>query len=203
MRSFQHIILDFETKNTTLPLEYWALNFVQSQQHHILQNVNLYKKFNFYTTSINSFWTTQLNLKLNLTTISNNVIALSFIQNSNNLLSLPTWYTLININFLRKERLYTKLKYSRSPAYDSVSGGAAAILAGFLGFLVSEKFGMELVDSGDFYFLTMYIVFLSFSVRPLLTILHPNVSLYEIFTLKANYFYFSNILSLSIKYFIK
>ena len=48
----------------------------------------------------------------------------------------------ININFLRKERLYTKLKYSRSPAYDIVSGGAAALLAGFLGFLVSEKFGI-------------------------------------------------------------
>lgn len=55
----------------------------------------------------------------------------------------------INVNFLRKERLYTKLKYSRSPAYDIVSGGAAALLAGFIGFLISEKYGFELVDSGD------------------------------------------------------
>jgi hypothetical protein len=83
------------------------------------------------------------------------------------ILNAPTG--MVNTHFLRKERLYTKLKYSRSPAYDIVSGGAAALLAGFLGFLVSEKYGFELVDSGDFYYLFMYLVFLSFSVRPLLT----------------------------------
>jgi hypothetical protein len=57
-----------------------------------------------------------------------------------------------------------------------VSGGAAVILAGFLGFLVSEKFGLELVDSGDFYFFGMYVVFITFSIRPLLTILTPSTS---------------------------
>ena len=62
-------------------------------------------------------------------------------------------FNLINVNFVRKERVYTKLKYSRTPGYDIVSGGSAVILAGFLGFLVSEKFGIELVDSGDFYYL--------------------------------------------------
>jgi hypothetical protein len=74
--------------------------------------------------------------------------------------------SIININFLKKERLYTKLKYSRSPAYDIVSGGSAALLAAFLGFLISEKYGFELVDSGDFYYLFIYIVFVSFSLRP-------------------------------------
>jgi hypothetical protein len=83
---------------------------------------------------------------------------------------LNTWFNTVNINFLRKERLYTKLKYSRSPAFDIVSGGAAALLAGFIGFLISEKFGYELVDSGDFYYLFMYIVLLVFSIRPLLTV---------------------------------
>ena len=83
---------------------------------------------------------------------------------------LNTWFNAVNINFLRKERLYTKLKYSRSPAFDIVSGGAAALLAAFFGFLISEKFGYELVDSGDFYFLFMYLVFISFSIRPLLTV---------------------------------
>jgi hypothetical protein len=78
-----------------------------------------------------------------------------------------TLVNLLNLNFLRKERLYTKLKYSRSPAYDIVSGGSAALLAGFLGFLISEKFGFELVDSGDFYYGFMYIVFISFSLKPL------------------------------------
>ena len=40
----------------------------------------------------------------------------------------------ININFIKKEKLYTKLKYSRTPQYDIVSGGIAALLSGFLGF---------------------------------------------------------------------
>tara|TARA_B100000795_G_C22568563_1_gene349129 strand:- start:17 stop:292 length:276 start_codon:yes stop_codon:yes gene_type:complete len=75
---------------------------------------------------------------------------------------------LFDVNFIRKERVYTKLKYSRSPAYDIVSGGAAALLSGFIGFLVSEKFGIELVDSGDFYTGFMYMVFLTLSCRPLL-----------------------------------
>jgi hypothetical protein len=74
-------------------------------------------------------------------------------------------WNLFDINFLRKEKIYTKLKYSRVPQYDIVSGGAAAIFAGFLGFLISEKFGFELVDSGDFYFLFMYLVFLFFFIR--------------------------------------
>jgi hypothetical protein len=80
---------------------------------------------------------------------------------------LNTSNSILNVNFLRKERLYTKLKYSRSPAYDIVSGGSAALLAAFLGFLISEKYGFELVDSGDFYYLFMYIVFLYFSIRPI------------------------------------
>lgn len=81
---------------------------------------------------------------------------------------------LFDINFLKREKIYTKLKYSRSPAYDIVSGGAAALLAGFLGFLISEKFGIELVDSGDFYIFFMYGVFLTFSTRPLLKIMNQS-----------------------------
>lgn len=75
-----------------------------------------------------------------------------------------------DINFLRKEKIYTKLKYSRCPQYDIVSGGFAAIFAGFIGFLISEKFGIELVDSGDFYIAFMYGVFAAFSIRPLIRI---------------------------------
>lgn len=82
-----------------------------------------------------------------------------YIQSKNNLKNL------FDINFLKKERIYTKLKYSRVPQYDTVSGGAAALFAGFLGFLISEKFGFELVDSGDFYFLFMYLVFLTFFLK--------------------------------------
>lgn len=93
-------------------------------------------------------------------------------------------HNLININFLRKERLYTKLKYSRSPAYDIVSGGSAALLAGFIGFLISEKYGFEMVDSGDFYYLFMYLVFLSFSLRPLLTAFDLRYNFLQLFSLK-------------------
>ena len=91
---------------------------------------------------------------------------------------------LININFLRKERMYTKLKYSRTPAYDIVSGGAAALLAGFIGFLISEKFGFELADSGDFYFFFMYMVFISFSVRPLLMAADPDKGFLDVVSLR-------------------
>jgi succinate-acetate transporter protein len=67
------------------------------------------------------------------------------------------------------------LKYSRTPAYDIVSGGAAALLAGFIGFLVSEKFGFELADSGDFYYAFMYCVFAAFSIKPLVTVADPSL----------------------------
>lgn len=75
---------------------------------------------------------------------------------------------IFDVNFLRKEKIYAKLKYSRSPQYDIVSGGLAAILSGFIGFLICEKFGLELLDSGDFYMAFMYSVFIVFSLRPLL-----------------------------------
>jgi len=94
----------------------------------------------------------------------------NFIFKSNKL------WNLFDINFLRKEKIYTKLKYSRVPQYDIVSGGAAAIFAGFLGFLICEKFGFELVDSGDFYFLFMYLVFLFFFMRLFLKITDANQS---------------------------
>lgn len=104
-----------------------------------------------------------------------------------------------NINFLRKERLYTKLKYSRSPAYDIVSGGMAALLAGFIGFLISEKFGFELVDSGDFYFLFMYIVFLCFSIRPLLITMNSKTTFFEAFSIKPVITFYLNIIYLFLK----
>ena len=81
---------------------------------------------------------------------------------------------LFDINFLKKEKIYTKLKYSRVPQYDMVSGGVAALFAGFLGFLICEKFGFELLDSGDFYFLFMYLVFLFFFVRFFFRIYNEN-----------------------------
>ena len=89
-------------------------------------------------------------------------------KNKSKLTSTSSLLPIFDIHFLRKEKLYTKLKYSRCPQYDIVSGGFAALLAGFIGFLISEKFGIELVDSGDFYIAFMYGVFAAFSLRPLI-----------------------------------
>lgn len=82
-----------------------------------------------------------------------NVLRTLVHQRTDNFYKSDSLYNSVNINFIRKERIYTKLKYSRTPGYDIVSGGSAVLLAGFLGFLASEKFGIELVDSGDFYYL--------------------------------------------------
>lgn len=80
-----------------------------------------------------------------------------------------------HIAFLRKEKVYTKLKYSRTQSYDIVSAGVAALFAGFLGFLICEKFGFELLDSGDFLFLYLYIVLLFFTLRTLVSLWTKNL----------------------------
>ena len=104
-----------------------------------------------------------------------------------------------DINFLKKEFAFTKLKYSRCPQYDSVSGGFAALFAGFIGFLISEKFGIELVDSGDFYIALMYGIFVGFIAHLLTRLIwtganynlpislnHNKYFLYEFFTFVGN-----------------
>jgi hypothetical protein len=50
-----------------------------------------------------------------------------------------------------------------------------------IGFLISEKFGIELVDSGDFYTALMYGIFIVFSVRPLMKFLGKDFSLKSLF----------------------
>lgn len=83
------------------------------------------------------------------------------------------------LHLLRKEFVYTKLKYSRSPAFDIVSGGSAALLAAFFGFLISEKFGIELVDSGDFYYLNMYLVIFAYALKTFKDVLCVSQTLKE------------------------
>tara|TARA_B110001469_G_scaffold109637_1_gene110911 strand:+ start:9736 stop:10308 length:573 start_codon:yes stop_codon:yes gene_type:complete len=104
-----------------------------------------------------------------------------------------------NIYFLRKEKIYTKLKYSRCPQYDMVSGGIAALLAGFIGFLITEKFGLELLDSGDFYIAFMYAVFLTFSLRPFLKIICRSSSPYRFISLKFLVSFYKNLAILSFR----
>lgn len=216
MKSFKHITLDFEVNKPSQYSEYWATLFLYSKkQNNLESNISLYKKFLPLNTD-SKFYLKEDRFTINTSTTKRDASNKSYLFNLNQLLllnttykkqktslfnTLPTWYNLININFLRKEMLYTKLKYSRSPAYDTVSGGAAALFAGFLGFLVSEKFGMELVDSGDFYFLIMYIVFLCFSLRPLLLIINPSTPLQEIFSIRSILNFYTNLITLLLSRF--
>lgn len=109
-------------------------------------------------------------------------------------------YNLFDIHFLRKEKLYTKLKYSRCPQYDIVSGGFAAIFAGFIGFLISEKFGIELVDSADFYTAFMYGVFAACSLRPLIRIYSSDNTPYHPLSWKYLYLFVRDLVKLSLVY---
>lgn len=185
-----HLILDFNSNsNKKILIPYWALNFSSSKTNNpvfideinvncLVSRTNVYSWLQFLKLSSTTFFETRNNT--NLTALSSNLGS-----NTSNSSTYPT-ENLININFIRYERLYTKLKYSRSPAFDIVSGGAAALLAGFVGFLISEKFGFELVDSGDFYYLFMYVVFGTFLLKPLLYISDVNNSI--IATLSITHF---------------
>lgn len=82
-----------------------------------------------------------------------------------------------NIYFLKKERIYTKLKYSRVPQFDTASGAVATLLAALYGFLVTEKFGFEMIDSGDFYMILMYVIFLVLALRVIYKTLNTSNSL--------------------------
>lgn len=114
-----------------------------------------------------------------------------------------TTFELFDINFLKKDFLYTKLKYSRCPQYDIVSGGLAALLAGFIGFLISEKFGIELVDSGDFYITWMYGAFLCMPIGLFSYMYTHSEFKYNVFD--PNYFiiFYSNISNLILKKILK
>ena len=192
MRYANHIILDFENSKKIQNSQYWVFKFINQQplEPSFISHIRIIDIITSGQTKFNQQEPTQSNLSTILSSPSEST--------SNH---LNTTLNMININFLRKEKLYTKLKYSRSPAYDIVSGGAAALFAGFLGFLVSEKFGFELVDSGDFYFLTMYIVFLCFSLRPLLTTTESTKSVWSVFSLYNIFLFYVDIVSLFFRSF--
>ena len=197
MRNFNHLILDLEIKNNTNSSNKWV--------HSSCQELDLNKSLLVGVDSSSKLTATQKTFNSDFEELNQaSVIYNNGKVNSSHYTQQPystqfLTQDVININFLRKERLYTKLKYSRSPAYDIVSGGAAAILAGFIGFLISEKFGFELVDSGDFYYAFMYIVFASFSIRPLLVTLNSKDSLKSVFSLKPLFSYLTVVISMLLK----
>jgi hypothetical protein len=196
--------MDFSYKNNIHKIPYWVLNFtnVKNQTPVFLEEIN-HKNIN--VNHANTYrWVNFLKTNSPLSQSKNNTLLpiinqSTFNSQKGNIVSSFSYENLININFLRYERLYTKLKYSRSPAFDIVSGGAAAIFAGFLGFLISEKFGFELVDSGDFYYLFMYVVFASFLLKPFLYTVSTNESVLSAISYKNVINFFIKILLLVLK----
>ena len=174
--------------------------------NHILLDINRVGTQKLTNSWIITYKSTFINktLKKSIKNVSTNddVIILVSRRKKNLKKNNSLLWSIFDINFLKKEKIYTKLKYSRSPAYDMVSGGVAALFAGFLGFLISEKFGIELVDSGDFYTFFMYCVFLSFSLRPFLKILSKNNTIWHFFSYKFLLNYLIILVNLIIKYFL-
>lgn len=143
MRYPQHLSVDYFKEKIYAPAYYWVNIWVQNRVYR-----DTIKK-RFGRDHIDS-------LEFNFTPVS-----WEMMQPQRTVRESTIW----NINFIRKERVYTKLKYSRTPSYDIASAGVAALFAGFLGFLICEKFGFEMVDGGDFLFLLLYIAILSMFIK--------------------------------------
>lgn len=182
MKYPSHIILDITTKAPYTIESNWNGGYVKGSKSEIL-NSRVIKRLQ------------ALNIKTMVIQPS-----LTNVTKAPNTKFTPL--TLFDIHFLRKEKLYTKLKYSRCPQYDIVSGGFAALLAGFIGFLISEKFGIELVDSGDFYNAFMYGVFIAFSLRPLVRIYSKDNTPYSPISPKYLCLFLRDLSILTLRYFL-
>lgn len=79
---------------------------------------------------------------------------------------LQTSTTNMNTFYLKKFKTYTKLKYSRTPGVDVAASAIAAFLAGLIGFILTEKAGFELLDSGDIFYTFLYIILCVLIVHP-------------------------------------
>lgn len=116
------------------------------------------------------------------------------------------YYNTLEKNFIlflmKKEFLYTKLKYSRVPQVDIASGASAGLLAGLLGFIVTEKFGFELLDSGDFYTLLMYLGILILILRLFIKSYNDVKSDTNVWNILFNVFnYYISIINIIYNYF--
>lgn len=167
------------TKNTN-----FKKNIFVSSNEKFLYNLN--------------FQSPKQKLKTNFSFLLKNLSHSSDLSQSNGAM-----WNLFDINFLRKEKIYTKLKYSRVPQYDIVSGGVAALFAGFLGFLICEKFGFELLDSGDFYVLFMYIVFLCFFSKLILNICTLRNTNWSVLSPKWFFSFYKNVITVLITFLVK
>lgn len=198
MRYPNHIILDVSKLHNTNVTSNWTSSYKSflTKTNHVNNTLSVLKNLKLSSKSITHFDTSTVTIKS-----TSKSLLFKTTQNTQNKANSLLW-SLFDINFLKKEKIYTKLKYSRSPQYDIVSGGVAALFAGFLGFLISEKFGIELVDSGDFYTFFMYIVFLCFATRPFFKIISKKNTMYHFISLKYLVEYFYTITFLIVKFLI-
>ena len=198
--------------NVTSPFSHWSS--LKNQSSFTSTTTNLSPLLALCGLQLNSFnSSTNQNFsstKLQVNNSLNSSLSTSFLevderieskltQNLGLINEQPT-QNLFNIFFLRKEEIYTKLKYSRCPQYDMVSGGLAALFAAFLGFLICEKFGLELLDSGDFYIAFMYGVFATFSLRPLIRSMTKGTSAYNVISPKHLFNYLFILFNLIINF---
>lgn len=138
--------------------------------------------------------------KIDFKTINRLFVNFKYINKTKVFKNNKLW-KLFDIYFLKKEKIYTKLKYSRVPQYDMVSGGSAAFLAAFVGFLITEKFGFELLDSGDFYYLFMYFVFFIFFIKLFSKLINDFTSDWNILSYKWAFCFYKTITKLFINFF--
>jgi len=197
MRYPNHIILDVSKLQNSHITSSWTDSYKSliTKTKHFNNTLNVISNIKVSSKSIISKSNSTITIKSSSNIFKNKSTTLNTNTKTNNLL-----WSLFDINFLKKEKIYTKLKYSRSPQYDIVSGGVAALFAGFIGFLISEKFGIELVDSGDFYTFFMYVVFLCFATRPFLKIMSKKNTVYHFFSLKFVFEYTYTLIILLMKF---
>jgi len=191
MKYPHHIILDLKTKSLSYDNQSWALSYATKTQQSSAS-------YDFFMNTQLTKATPNVNMspviKQNYSTVSTDGLV-HLTTTARTYVNNPLW-DVFTIDFVRREFMYTKLKYSRCPESDIVSGGVAAIFSGFLGFLICEKFGLELLDSGDFYTFLMYVVFLTFALRPFLFMLSSDKNIWHCFSYKPLFTFVKDLLIL-------
>jgi hypothetical protein len=202
MKFPSNIILDWNSDFNNNTSRYWLFSFLLLKKKNSkiflikTRSNNLFSKKIKNSTVvykfISDFFISNAKKKKKYLKKLNKILSSS---NCNNFKTSTLW-NFFDINFIRKEKIYTKLKYSRVPQYDIVSGGAAALFAGFLGFLICEKFGFELLDSGDFYTAVMYFVFFCFFSRIFLRIFSNYENVWNVLSFKWFFLFYKTIINL-------
>lgn len=138
--------------------------------------------------------------KYNLLTLNYKLVN---VKKNNQIIKEFNKYTYFKIFFIKKERLYTKLKYSRVPQFDLTSGAVASLVTALFGFMVTEKFGFELIDSGDFYTIVMYLIFIGLIVKTVINLFDNETNQFKLFSINNIFNFYKTIFVVFINYIKK